>query len=518
MRASNFGKLALVAAAAGILVACGGGGSTVAPSGQVTNKVSPNGATTALAGQRVAVAAEAKASFDAIVGHTWKITKTAGDQAVPTPPTFADASCAGANVVPGKRAMANAPGINGTSHCATELVIASDTPASEWLVENTARSTDGSANGKFTLKVTPLPKVVTGFGLTVPAVPEVFQVDKTARLKAGATLNAGFEYDEPLKFEWTQVSGPATVALAGAATDTAAFTPRVAGEYVFKVKLSATIRGKAEVREGAVVAVVEAGGGYTVSSGALKAVPLGETVRLDGAVTGSNVPSSLSYKWTQTAGPAVALYGGDSLNPEFTPTVVGDYEFELQVTRNGDTPVTKSSRTKVSVYTQGAAASPYFTVSAGATQVATPGSIATLSGQVIAGTPAPTNLAYSWAQISGPTVSLSGAASQNATFLAAGAGTYVFEFTATAGSQVKTDQVTVVVSAAPTSTFTVDAGAIKTSPANTTVNLQGVLSGSAAPSSLQIAWTQVTGPATTIFNADKLGAQFLPTAAGDYEF
>jgi len=57
----------------------------------------------------------------------------------------------------------------------------------------------------------------------------------------------------------------------------------------------------------------------------------GVLVQLDG--TGSSDPNMdpLTYKWTQTAGPAVTLSSDTSAQPTFTPSEPGDYVFELVV-------------------------------------------------------------------------------------------------------------------------------------------------------------------------------------------
>jgi YD repeat-containing protein len=63
-------------------------------------------------------------------------------------------------------------------------------------------------------------------------------------------------------------------------------------------------------------------------------VRLGSLVTLDGgnsADPDAGPSSSLSFAWTRTAGPDVALTGADSAKPTFTPTVKGAYTFRLTV-------------------------------------------------------------------------------------------------------------------------------------------------------------------------------------------
>lgn len=63
-------------------------------------------------------------------------------------------------------------------------------------------------------------------------------------------------------------------------------------------------------------------------------VRLGSLVTLDGGKSAdpdSGPSSSLSFAWTRTAGPNVALTGTNSAKPTFTPTVKGAYTFSLTV-------------------------------------------------------------------------------------------------------------------------------------------------------------------------------------------
>ncbi len=58
-----------------------------------------------------------------------------------------------------------------------------------------------------------------------------------------------------------------------------------------------------------------------------------ETIRLDGSASEG---TGLEYRWVQVGGPPVALKGGDSARPSFSPKLPGRYTFELTV-REGET-------------------------------------------------------------------------------------------------------------------------------------------------------------------------------------
>src|SRR6185503_3088993 len=58
----------------------------------------------------------------------------------------------------------------------------------------------------------------------------------------------------------------------------------------------------------------------------------GGPVTLDGsASTDPNPADILSYAWRQTAGPPVTIQNANTVRPQFTPALAGDYTFELTV-------------------------------------------------------------------------------------------------------------------------------------------------------------------------------------------
>ena len=123
-------------------------------------------------------------------------------------------------------------------------------------------------------------------------------------------------------------------------------------------------------------------------------VVLGQVVRLDGSGSTGEIDS---YEWTQTAGPAVTLTGADSPVATFVPTEKGDYVFALTVTGPGGVsrPVTVTEQV-IDVQVPAA--------DAGVDQSVVRGRAVALDGS--RSTVAET---YSWRQVSGPAVTLSGA-------------------------------------------------------------------------------------------------------------
>jgi LmbE family N-acetylglucosaminyl deacetylase len=182
--------------------------------------------------------------------------------------------------------------------------------------------------------------------------------------------------------------------------------------------------------------VADAGYAQTVQPGAL--------VKLSGAASSAESGKSLAYKWTQTAGPAVALTGAETAAPTFVAPSSGTATFSLAV-RDG---VTWSAADKVSVKVEAAAAEPV--AAAGAPQSVSAGATVQLDGSA-SYDPEGASLTYKWTQTSGPTVTLSSTTAAKPTFTApASAGNLTFSLTVSAGGRTSSPStVTVEVLAAP---------------------------------------------------------------------
>ena len=130
-------------------------------------------------------------------------------------------------------------------------------------------------------------------------------------------------------------------------------------------------------------------------------VVVGQVVRLDGAQSVGEIDS---YAWTQTAGPAVTLTGANASVATFVPTQIGDYAFTLTVTGPGgeSQPVTVSAQV-IDVQAP--------TADAGVDQSVVRGRAVALDGSRSKAVES-----YSWRQVSGPPVTLSGATGSKPTF------------------------------------------------------------------------------------------------------
>lgn len=513
-------------AATALLSACGGGGGssdTVPATGIVSNTLSVSDSALT-AGQSLVVTSNAKAQFDALTSHTWKITQVSG-AAAESLPTISDANCDNAKVVPGAKAGGGNPGVNGTSECTVQISVPVDTPTSVWLVENVAKSSsNGASSASFRLSVSAKASIEGGFGLSLPTAPQGVTTGTSGSVTAGYLISPTATLDKPVAYEWSKASG-GEIVLTGASTNTLSFIATTAGDYVFTVKATAVINGKAVVREGAVlVRVLDASSALEVSAGDIMVATKGTVVTLNGSATNATAGNTLSYAWAVKKAPVgvntqdVTLYNATTLKPQFTPTVSGDYEFELTVTQSGTSPVQRSATTKVSVQEPDQVV-PAFTVSAGSAQVAQVNSVVTVAGSVAQGNPAPTNLTYLWTSVGAKVASLSGATTPTATFVPSVAGEYRLRFTATSGSVSQSDEVVISVGSAPAKTFQLSAGSIQSTPVSTPVSLTATLNGDVAAKDANIAWSVKDKNGTVVANvanSNTLNAGFVADVEGEY--
>lgn len=445
-----------------VLAACGGGGG----GGTNTNPTMTNQVSIALqsatqslgtntAGARLVkmspseqlqLTASASGTGTKVDAQKWSITQINGSSAGDQAPKLTDADCAGATKTSGSSAQGSSFVTVGTSVCTTILSVSSITPSATYLVQNVASSTASNASDSFYLEVAPSAAVSpTGFKVNTPTLPQLMSNKTTVSISATTSVNPGFTA-ENVTYSWKQTTGPSVV-LAAANTATAAFYAETAGTYGFEVSASATINGKSETQTANQVLIVQDPSSavyFTVSAGDIQATTAGSRVTLNGAVGGNTDASKLTYSWTQVSGPAnVTLSNAETLTPQFLSTTGGTYVFRLTATANGSQ---KSAETVVSIESVSTSGTtPVFAVSAGDAQVLKVNVAGKLTGVLASGTPAPTNVAYSWTQVSGPAVTVANATSLVASFVPTAVGTYEFRITATAAGVSKTSNTTVLV-------------------------------------------------------------------------
>ncbi|HKZ63500.1 MAG TPA: PKD domain-containing protein, partial [Thermoplasmata archaeon] len=144
------------------------------------------------------------------------------------------------------------------------------------------------------------------------------------------TLDGALSRDpdnDVLTYSWTPASG-AGWSLANPTTATPSFTPPAPGTYTFSLTVGDGFGGMATDD-----VVVTATNAAPIADAGPDQVGVfrGATVTLDGTASTDSDGDPLTYSWTQTSGPAVALAGANTVTPSFTPAAAGTHVFALTV-------------------------------------------------------------------------------------------------------------------------------------------------------------------------------------------
>jgi hypothetical protein len=261
--------------------------------------------------------------------------------------------------------------------------------------------------------------------------------DKLVLANAAAALTgSGSDPDGTIaSYSWVQTAGT-TVALTGANTATTGFTaPNASETLTFQLTITDNRGATASDTVNVTVNLPP-----VANAGQDKLVVANTAVTLSGS--GSDSDGTItSYSWTQMAGTTVTFMGANTTTPSFTaPNVSDTLTFQLTVTDNRG--ATASDTVNVTVNLPPAA-------EAGDSQVVLANSAATLTGS--GSDPDGTIASYSWTQIGGTAVTLTGANTATPGFTAPNvSGTLVFRLTVTDNRGASsTDTVNVIVNLPP---------------------------------------------------------------------
>ncbi len=239
----------------------------------------------------------------------------------------------------------------------------------------------------------------------------------------------------------------------------------------------------------------------------------GVRVTLDGSLSYDSDGGSISsYSWNQLSGPTARLRKPDNVSTSFTApdvTVTTELIFELMVTDNSG----NSNYDRVSVFVEVNTPNNPPTANAGIDQTTTEGELVSLDGQLSADNDG-SIISFSWQQISGPVVSLSGANTSVATFTApdvTSSTVLSFELTVTDDQgETDTDTVLITVNNTPSGNLspTANAGADQVVIEGYAVMLNGQLSSDSDGSISSYNWVQLSGPVVSLTSAGTAIASF----------
>jgi C1A family cysteine protease len=154
----------------------------------------------------------------------------------------------------------------------------------------------------------------------------------------------------------------------------------------------------------------------TAEAGPNQTVAEGQTVTLDGSGSSDTDGTIAGYQWRRVSGPTVSLSGANTAQPSFTAphlTTASDATLVFELTVTDDDELTASDRVRVRVTWSNDAPR----ARAGADRNVADQSQVNLNGSA-SEDPEGETLSYRWEQISGPPVTLTGAARPRANFTA----------------------------------------------------------------------------------------------------
>lgn len=240
--------------------------------------------------------------------------------------------------------------------------------------------------------------------------------DSTAAAGSTVTLDGSASSDDdgdPLLFQWRQVSGPA-VTLSDDTSTQPTFTAPAgtvpAQQLVFELVVDDATFTSAPDQ---VTITIPANDRPIVDAGAIQTVSGGSSVTLN-ATASDPENDPLTYNWIQLAGPQVTLSSNSALSPSFTaPAATSSQQlliFELSAS-DGLQSVTSIAEVII------AANNPPIADAGTDFGPIDSGQTVTLDGSA-SSDPDGDSLTYSWTQVSGTAVSLTGGTSASPTFVA----------------------------------------------------------------------------------------------------
>jgi Secretion system C-terminal sorting domain/PKD domain len=248
------------------------------------------------------------------------------------------------------------------------------------------------------------------------------------------------------KYQWARISGPNMPATMGANAAIVNLGGLIAGTYLYQLTVT---DNKGASSSGEVKVIVTAGANKppVANAGANQSITApASSVNLNGSASSDADGRIVTYNWVTVSGPgSITINNSNTAAPSVIGLQPGGYVFELTVTDNQG--ATAKDQVAVTVLPQSLQPNQPPVANAGTNLTITvPVNSVSLTG-TSSFDPDGTIASYSWRQISGPSVSVLGAANTSTpTASQLIVGQYIFELTVTDNNGVKnTDQVRVTV-------------------------------------------------------------------------
>ena len=311
---------------------------------------------------------------------------------------------------------------------------------------------------------------------------------------------------QSLTYQWTQTSGPPVV-LSDANVRCPEFTaPQGLSNSVVTFDLTVSDGTNVASVDSVAITINADDDAPTANAGYDLVVNEGDLVSLDGGNSSDPENQGLTYTWTQISGPAVVLSDANAARPTFTAPeglTNTDVEFQLSVTDGTNDPSVDTVTITINADNDAP------TADAGILQVVNEGDFVTLTA---AGSidPEGQGLTYTWTQTSGPAVVLSNANAEQPTFTAPeGLANTNVRFTLVVSDGTNSSSATVKVAIkADNDAPAADAGIDQSVSEGDLVTLTGGNSTDPEGQSLTYTWTQTSGPAVTLSDANAANPTF----------
>lgn len=417
MRVRNSMQLAVAALVAGMLAACGGGGSTDSGTTTPVTAIVTNVSGTVAVGKSFVVSGSAVSQPNTMSTMAWTVTNLtagAGDT------TIANGDCAN-----GQRSSKTLNNITQSTWACDAVVTAPATLSGDATYRVTFTGTDAKGNtGSAYRDVT----ITAGGGIVTPTPTLVVTAQSAVSVAAasdvglnclgsGGNIKASGKY----VYSWVVKGNSAGLSLTMTQPGDGSLTfkaPVVVVPTNLTVECRVTDDAPTTAVADTVVTITPSATSAPIAvTGPTQTVAENTQVSLDATASQAPANTTLFYKWTQTEGQTVSLSDSTAAMPSFVSPAVSDTtRLTFQLAAGTTSPVDPATAAPASLATVSVYVMPQQPLSlsiSGASVVAT-GTAVSLQATV---TPSGGAYYYAWTQVSGPSVTIGGANTATASFI-----------------------------------------------------------------------------------------------------